>query len=384
MKSMLSLSVVCTLLMVTASSFAGLYGDPPNETHPWQVHDMRRERPAVVTPGKQVGDAPADAVILFDGSDLSKWEADKREKGVASKWRIVNGALESVKGAGYIRTKEVFGDCQLHVEWATPVNVQGNSQGRGNSGVFLMGIYEVQVLDCFNNDTYPDGQAGSVYGQNPPLVNVCRGPGEWQSYDIIFRQPRLKEGELVRPGYLTVIQNGVVVQDHWVLEGPTGHKGRTKLRPHAEKQPFKIQDHGNPVRFRNIWIRELPERSNGGLKGPYTDPQVVKSKRAETAAKIRQEAEAASDRMQKVQLLMDSLAYEGQEDTAKRVERMLNRFLGSFKDADQGQVDARKSQILALRGSIKYLTQNRIVPDEFSPKLAIEALIKKYKLDEKK
>jgi hypothetical protein len=176
----------------------------------------------------------------------------------------------------------------------------------------------------------------------------------------------------------------VFVQDHWVLEGPTGHRGRTKLRSHAEKQPFKIQDHGNPVRFRNIWIRELPERSDGGLKGPYTDPLVVKAKRLETAAKIREEAKAASDRMQKVQLLMESLAYENQADTAKRVERMLNRFLGSLKDADQGQVDARKGQIMALRGSIKYLTQNRIVPGDFPPKLAIEALVEKYKLDEKK
>jgi hypothetical protein len=384
MKSMLSLSVICTLLLVTASSFAGLYGDAPNETHAWQVHDMRRERPAVVAPGKQVGDAPADAIVLFDGSDLSKWEADKQEKGVTSKWRIVNGVLESVRGAGYIRTKESFGDCQLHVEWSTPIKVQGNSQGRGNSGVFLMGLYEVQVLDCFNNDTYPDGQAGSVYGQYPPLVNVCRGPGEWQTYDIVFRQPRLKDGKLVRPGYLTVMQNGVLVQDHWVLEGPTGHRGRTKLRAHAEKQPFKIQDHGNPVRFRNIWIRELPERSDGGLNGPYTDPKVVAAKRVETAAKIRQEASDTSDRMQRVQLLMESLAYEKETDTANRVERMLTRFLGSFKEADQEKVESRKGQIMALRGSIKYLVQNKIVPGDYAPMVAIEALVKKYKLDEKK
>ena len=383
MKSMLSLSVFC-MLTVTATSFAGLYGDPPDKTHAWQVHDMRRERPAVVTPGKQVGDAPSDAIVLFDGTDLSKWEADKREKGVPSKWRIVDGVLESVRGAGYIRTRESFGDCQLHVEWATPVKVQGNSQGRGNSGVFLMGIYEVQVLDCFNNDTYPDGQAGSVYGQNPPLVNVCRGPGQWQSYDIVFRQPRLKDGKLVRPGYLTVMQNGVIVQDHWVLEGPTGHKGRARLRTHSEKMPFKIQDHGNPVRFRNIWIRELPERSDGGLKGPCTDPEAVQAKRLETAAKIREEARDTSDRMQRVQLLIESLAYEKHGDTMQRVERMLNRFLSSFDNAEQDQVDESKGQIMALRESLKYLTKNQIVPGDFGPKAAIEALIKKYKLDEKK
>lgn len=384
MKSVLSLSVISAMLMVTASSLAALYGDPPDETHPWQVHDMRRERPAVVTPGKQVGDAPADAVILFDGTDLSKWEADKREKGEPSKWRIVNGVLESVKGAGYIRTRDGFGDCQLHVEWSTPVKVEGNSQGRGNSGVFLMGIYEVQVLDCYNNDTYPDGQAGSVYGQNPPLVNVCRGPGEWQSYDIIFRQPRLQDGKLVRPGYLTVIQNGVVVQDHWVLEGPTGHMGRARLQAHAEKQPFKIQDHGNPVRFRNIWIRELPEPSDGGLKGPYTDPAAVQAKREETAAKVRQEAEAASDPIQKVQLLMESLAYEKRSAIQTRVEQMLNDYFAPLKDAGQDAVDAKKGQIMALRGSINYLTQKRIVPRDFGPKQTVDALVKQYKLDERR
>jgi len=376
-------AAVCTLLS-SSTSFARLYGDPPDAKHPWQVHDLRRARPAIVAPGKNPGDAPADAVILFDGTDLSKWEADKPEKGVPSKWRIVDGVLESVRRAGYIRTKQSFGDCQLHIEWATPIRVEGNSQGRGNSGVFLMGLYEVQVLDCYNNDTYPDGQAGSVYGQNDPLVNVSRGPGQWQSYDIIFRQPHLENGKLIRPGYLTVMQNGVVVQDHWLLEGPTRHKRRTKLRPHANKLPFKIQDHGNPVRFRNIWIRELPERSNGGLKGPYTDPAAVQAKRIETAAKVRQEAEAASSNVDKMQLLMESLAYEKCPDTEEAVEEMLKTFLAPLKDAGKQEVEGQKGQIMALRESLTYLTKHGIVAKNFSPKLAVEKLVQKYELDKKR
>jgi len=384
MKTSLLVVTVCAMSLSVSTSFAGLYGDPPDERHPWAVHDLNRERPKIVAPGTNPGDAPADAVILFDGSDLSKWEADKPEKGVPSKWRIVDGVLESVRRAGYIRTKESFGDCQLHIEWATPVRVQGSSQGRGNSGVFLMGLYEVQVLDCRNNDTYPDGQAGSVYGQNDPLVNVCRGPGEWQSYDILFRQPRLENGKLVRPGYLTVMQNGVFVQDTWFLEGPTRHKGRTKLRAHADKLPFKIQDHGNPVRFRNIWIRELPERSNGGLKGPYTDPVAVQAKRIETATKLRQKADKAPGKIDKMQLLMESLAYEKCPDTEKAVKEMLNAFLAPLKNADKQTVEAQKGKIMALRSSLTYLTKHRIVAKDFGPKLAVEELVQKHELDKRR
>lgn len=383
MKVYLPLAAMCVLWLAVDSQ-ARLYGDPPTEKHPWQVHDDRRPRPPVVTPGEKVGDAPADAIILFDGTDLSKWEADKREKGIPSKWRIVDGVLESVKGAGYIRTKQSFGDCQLHVEWATPVKVQGSSQGRGNSGVFLMGMYEVQVLDNYNNDTYPDGQAGCVYGQNPPWVNVCRAPGQWQSYDIIFRQPRLENGKLVRPGYLTVLHNGVAVQDHWVLEGPSGHRRRTKLRAHADKLPFKIQDHGNPVRFRNIWIRELPERSDGGLKGPFTDPAAVKAKRAEIAAEVLEEAKAANGRVEKMQLLMESLAYEKCPDIEQKVETMLNKYFAPFTQASPQEAEKKKGQVMALRESLRYITRHGIVAPNFAPKLTADKLVKKFEWDKKK
>jgi hypothetical protein len=205
--------------------------------------------PAVVEPGP-VGGPPSDAVVLFDGKDLSKWDG-------ADKWEVKDGY--AVSGGGDIQTKQGFGDCQLHVEWATPEKVEGDGQGRGNSGVFLMGLYEVQILDSFNNKTYFDGQAAAIYKQHPPLVNACRKPGEWQTYDIIFEAPRFDaEKKLVRPAYLTVLQNGVLVQNHFELKGITEWDRGPHYDAHAAKLPIKLQYHGNPVRFRNIWVRELP------------------------------------------------------------------------------------------------------------------------------
>jgi hypothetical protein len=173
-------------------------------------------------------------------------------------WKIQDGYMEAVRKAGTIRTKDQFGSCQLHIEWATPNPPKGDSQGRGNSGVFLMGCYEIQVLDSYKNPTYSDGQAAAVYGQTPPQVNVCRPPGEWQAYDIIFTAPVFKGKELVSPAYVTVLQNGVVVQNHVKILGRTMHKHLAKYTPHAPKGPLCLQDHGNPIRYRNIWVRPLP------------------------------------------------------------------------------------------------------------------------------
>jgi hypothetical protein len=228
----------------------------------WNVHDMERPQPSIVEPGtastpEQAGRPPSDAVVLFDGKDLSKWTS---ASGGPMKWKLATGYFESVRQAGYLASAQSFGDCQLHIEFATPSQVQGTSQGRGNSGVFLMGKYEVQVLDSYENKTYPDGQAAAIYGQYPPLVNSSRPPGQWQSYDIVFRRPRFDGSrKLVRPARLTVLHNGVLVQDNAELSGPTGHKARPPYEAHPDKLPLTLQDHGNPVRFRNIWIRELPE-----------------------------------------------------------------------------------------------------------------------------
>ena len=227
----------------------------------WLDHDRDRPAPPVVEAGTsstqdQAGKPPSDATILFDGKDLSQWVA---MDGNPTKWIMKNGYMECVKGSGYVRTLQNFGDCQLHVEWTAPTPPHGEGQGRGNSGVFFgLDRYEIQVLDSFESKTYSDGSAASVYGQYPPLVNVCKPPGQWQTYDIIYTAPRFDaEGKLSSPARVTVIHNGVLVQNNVTLTGPTSWLQRAPYSPHPEKQPISLQDHGNPVRFRNIWIREL-------------------------------------------------------------------------------------------------------------------------------
>jgi hypothetical protein len=234
------------------------------DTGRWMVHDMARPAPPVVTPGtestqNQAGKAPSDAIVLFDGTDLSKWIT---ERGGPAKWTVQDGYMQVVKESGNIKTKQAFGSCQLHIEFATPSRVRDTSQGRGNSGVFLMATYEVQVLDSYDNKTYPDGQCAALYGQEVPLVNACREPGQWQSYDIIFHRPIFKGKKVVKKATFTVFHNGVLVHDNVTLKGGTDWRGEhavSDYEPHADKLPIMLQDHGNPVRYRNIWIRELED-----------------------------------------------------------------------------------------------------------------------------
>ena len=231
-------------------------------TMKWKIHDLNRPVPPVVDPGTAStqdapGRPPSDAVVLFDGKDLSQW-TDK--DGKPAQWKVGSGYMEVAPGSGNISTREGFGDCQLHVEFAEPLPASGESQERGNSGVFLMGLYEMQVLDSYQNKTYADGQAASVYGQYPPLVNASRPPGQWQTYNIIFHGPRFdKDGKVIRPARVTILHNGVLVQDNVELTGPTAHGERPPYKAHPEKLPLQLQDHHNPVRYRNIWIRELEE-----------------------------------------------------------------------------------------------------------------------------
>jgi 3-keto-disaccharide hydrolase len=235
------------------------YKDTPKQAKGnWLIHDDDRPRPVVVKPGPFVGlPAPADAIVLLGaGQDLSKWQM--QEGGGPVTWPIADGVLSS--GKGFIRTKQDdFTDYQLHVEFATPSAVKGDSQGRGNSGVFLNGVFEIQVLDSYNNKSYADGQASAMYGQIPPMVNAARPPGEWQSYDIIFRGPKFDGTTLKTPAIVTVLHNGVAVHASDQFWGPTAHKLNPPYAPTNAKGPIGLQDHGNPVRFRNIWIRPLKD-----------------------------------------------------------------------------------------------------------------------------
>ncbi|NKC01531.1 MAG: DUF1080 domain-containing protein [Pseudomonadales bacterium] len=221
-----------------------------------QVSEVWDPEPQVVVPGTDEAGAgaPSDAIILFDGADLSSWES---VHGGQAAWLVQDGAVQVAKGTGDIQTKRSFTDLQLHIEWASPSKVESESQGRGNSGVFLMDRYEVQVLDSYQNRTYSNGQAASIYKQHIPLVNASRGPGEWQSYDILFTAPRFAQsGRVIAPAYVTVLHNGVLVQNHVAVEGTTEFVGRPLYKQHGAA-PIRLQDHGNDVRFRNIWVREL-------------------------------------------------------------------------------------------------------------------------------
>ena len=261
---------------------AALRGAPdPN----WLGHDRDRPAPAVVDPGtfsseEQPGRPPSDATVLFDGKDASPWVA---MDGSPTKWVVKDGAFICVPKSGYARTLQSFGDCQLHVEWASPTPPHGESQGRGNSGVFFgYDQYECQVLDSYQNKTYADGSAAAIYGQYAPLVNVMRPPGQWETYDIVWTSPRFDaQGNVVSKARETVFHNGVLVQNNVELTGPTGWIGRVPYRAHPERMPIALQDHGNPVRFRNIWVRELgnprhkefmlPDALLDGYVGTYGD-----------------------------------------------------------------------------------------------------------------
>jgi hypothetical protein len=233
------------------------YTDTPMQPYgKWHIHDGNRPQPKIITPGtcstqESPGKAPSDAIVLFDGKDLNEWTSNGKDP----VWKVEDGAMLMTKGV--LSTRKSFGDMQLHLEFSTPTPPKGRDQGRGNSGVILMGRYEIQVLDSYDNITYPDGQAGAIYGQYPPYVNASRKPGEWQTYDIIFTAPKFKEDKsLDTPAYVTVLHNGVLLHNHTAIIGPMRYRAATKYEAHEPKAPLVLQDHGNPVRYRNIWVRE--------------------------------------------------------------------------------------------------------------------------------
>ncbi|SRR6266545_1464079 len=236
------------------------YTDTPQlPNQQWKVHDAARPRPPKVAPGMPLLSEmpPADAIVLFDGTDLSRWVGSDGKQVTEARWKINHGVLEVVPFNGRLVTKEKFGDCQLHIEWRVPKEATGAGQGRGNSGVELMGRYEIQVLESHENLTYADGQAASIYGQWPPLVNASTPQGEWNVYDIFFEAPRFEGEKLAKPAYITVIHNGVLAHHHQEIIGRAVHRRVATYAPHGAEEPLSLQDHKQPVHYRNIWIRRL-------------------------------------------------------------------------------------------------------------------------------
>ena len=225
------------------------------------LNGIKWEKPPVVTPGQENSLPPSDAVVLFNGEDLSGWRNGEN-------WKVEEGA--AISGRGQIVSKAEFGDCQVHIEWSAPTPPKGRGQGRGNSGLFLMGRYELQILDSFENETYADGQAGSIYKQTPPAANVMRPPGEWNTYDVYWTAPRFQEdGSLKSPAYITAVHNGVLILNHFELQGDTPYSRPPAYTQHPEKGPISLQDHGNPVRFRNIWVREFRPATGEQVRAPF-------------------------------------------------------------------------------------------------------------------
>jgi len=266
-------------MVVAIATLAGCLGTGVGAAE--YLSGIKWAEPAIIDPGTQCT-APSDAVVLFDGTDLSQWNG-------ADNWTVQDGHI--IAGQGAIQSKPVFGDCQVHIEWASAEEITGSGQGRSNSGVFLMGTYEVQVLDSYDNVTYFDGQCGAIYKQHPPLVNASRKPGEWQSLDIIWKAPRFDDdGKLTRPAFVTVLHNGVVVQNHFELEGDTPFNRPPAYTAHADKGPIGLQYHGNPVRFRNIWVREMKEVEHERVHEPKIVEQEPKKKRPRRKKKAEQPA----------------------------------------------------------------------------------------------
>ena len=239
--------------LVKSKDGSGVVGYKDTPVMPWcgfHVHDPDRPLPPTVTPAKEAfegAQAPSDAIVLFDGKDLDQWER--------SSWKLVDGAMEAT--AGDLASKEAFGSCQLHLEFRVPDPPVGRQMNRGNSGVFFMSLYELQIFDSYTEKIYPDGQCAAVYGETPPSANACRKPGKWQTYDVVFEAPVFEKVELRTPAYITVIHNGILVQHHTEIHGPCAYRTIAPYKTHAEKMPLSLQAHGNPVQFRNIWIRGL-------------------------------------------------------------------------------------------------------------------------------
>ena len=356
----------------SAAAFAGLHGDTPDAKHAWAVHDIHRPKPAKVEIG--ANGIPSDAIVLFDGTKASFEKNWRDSKGKPSKWRYsAEGYFYTVpkwKNGGSIYSRDEFGDCQLHLEYRHDPDTtftNKSAQMRGNSGVFLMDNYEIQILESYWTsreaqgkpefvDNYADGQAGAVYAENPPMVNPAKKPGEWQVYDIVFHQPVWKDGKLVHPGSVTVFFNGVLVQDHWEMEGLTTHCLRRPLAPHATKGRLRLQDHGCVVQFRNIWIRNIPSRWDNLTHSTMSaNPDAVMALRRETAARLFAKiADPKAATADNVKALGEVISYANEGEYKTAFDAALEAYRA--KHGDRIEVDG-------VNKALDILIRNKVIPE---------------------
>ena len=372
-----------------APAVAGVYGDTPDSKHAWSVHDRVRPNPVKIK--AEAGLPPGDAVVLFDGTRESFEKNWCDEKGAPTKWKLGEDGdfycLPGYVNGGKIYTRGTFGDCQLHLEFRHNADLglasdEKGPQMHGNSGVFLMSNYEIQVLESYGTDpadmknpNYADGQAGAVYGENPPAVNPARRPGEWQTYDIIFHQPVWNGLKMLHPGSVTVLFNGVVVQDHWEMEGLTTHKVRRPLAPHATKMPLFLQDHGCEVHFRNIWLRELPSRyANVTHGGPGVDENAVMALRRETAARLFAKIEKpVKPTIENMEALGEVIGYAREGEYATTWQNTANAFHDVLDRMSDEELNKNKKELLALRNTLDTLIRNGVVPQKCGTRKRISA-----------
>ncbi len=370
--------MLTALALAPAAAFAGLYGDTPDAKHAWAVHDWNRPKPSRVTPADKPGNPPSDAVVLFDGTKESFEKNWRDEKGNPSKWKFSDEGyfytLPEWKNGGGIFTRAEFGDCQLHIEYRHDPKQLFTDRGpqmRGNSGVFLMGPsygYEVQVLDSYNTakeaegtaayvDNYADGQAGSVYAENPPLVNPARPAGGWQVYDIVFHQPVWKDGKMVHPGSMTVFFNGVLVQDHWELEGQTTHCRRRPCKEQPTKGPLHLQDHGCVVQFRNIWYRPLKSRWDNLTHSNLSacPEKVMELRRATAKALYEKIADPTAATAANVKALAEVISYANEGRYARDFWLALEAYRAKPGD---------KKEIESVNRDLDVLVRNKVIEED--------------------
>ena len=365
----------------------GLYGDTPDAKHAWAVHDFTRPYPKQVeTPA---GKPPSDAIVLFDGTQESVDRNWCAADGKPTKWRVKDGAFVCTPRSGMACTRQSFGDAQLHVEWLSPVDdARKHGQLGGNSGVFPMGLYEIQILNSYDPDpdakverNYPDGIAGSAYAENPPLVNASRPAGMWQSYDIVFHQPVWKDGKVLHPGTVTVFQNGVLVQDAWELEGMSTHRVRRPLVPHATKLPWKLQDHGDPVPFRNIWIREIPSRWDNTTHSCMSAKEAdVTALREQTAAKLFAQVDPATPDPKNVNGALEVLAYSLKPDYVAAAKKLCAGYEARLKSLSDKDLDAERTFVIGTLKGFNVLIENKVVgQDDFPLRATLQQIATRKK-----